>query len=390
MSTNFGTREPIWQCNNRCTLHDRNINVGTNLHKRSTLPTDSRVTHTILTPYQTNTNEKNNPMSQLSITLPDGSTIPAKDSEELAELTQNAKQHHAIPDPHAVAIAVLVHRQMPTGTATILYGSRATGTQRNDPANPSDIDLMIVTDHFGRWRNNQGIEIFAALTGETFTQQAYGQEIPVEALCHTTEEFNQLLEFRNTGPTEAIINGLIISDKPVPWHSPYTGPEPQHPRYLWSIYRHYLDSTADNIKSMASVLFGFPVTNGELLSIIISALESEPDEAKRHNMELRYIKANAISGIADAHRCIIAASGALPGKNTPIDVLNLQVRQMLQDRMPNLNISTDQYQDLLEQKELTDEQITITATEDIEALRTAAKSVRRRTQRQHPGSLETI
>ena len=79
----------------------------------------------------------------------------------------------------------------------ILFGSRATETARKD----SDIDLMIVSDDFGKMNFFERVSAM---------YDYWSSDFPVDFLCYTSNEFIAL-KSRISIVREALANGRIIS-----------------------------------------------------------------------------------------------------------------------------------------------------------------------------------
>ena len=61
----------------------------------------------------------------------------------------------------------------------ILYGSYATGTQRED----SDIDLIVISDDFSKYNFRERLELLGLAAGKVFE--------PIEAMGYTSKEMTR-------------------------------------------------------------------------------------------------------------------------------------------------------------------------------------------------------
>ena len=320
----------------------------------------------------------------VTLTYPDGRTKSMPTQPSADQLADAAKALDPSTDPNALAAAIAAHNELPASTkTTILHGSRARGNHRTSETNPSDVDLLIIADHdCQEWRS----ELHAQAAAEA-TMTELGVTTSVETIWHDSSEMEYLLQFRNTLPTEAILYGVAVGDAPLKWKSPYTGPDPQWPRYHWAIYEHYLEESKISADFAKSLLInddsGF---RNEIGRAIANAAASQPDEASRRDFVTAQVHTNAHYGIRAAFRCAIAAHGDLPGKRMDTVQLSKQLDEIAPGNVPDLKMKPQQHEESTPQL---GEDITIfgfPALADIETVRALAKRTRRRTNAVHPGS----
>ena len=130
---------------------------------------------------------------------------------------------------------------------TILFGSRAKGTHRED----SDTDLILVFrgKYDERYANSKIDRIAAAMfPGEPFTSPLTGRTIvqptvKMHVITINGAAYRELLPYRNNYLTEALLTGVVIARDPERWTTPYAADDPPPARYDPTMYQNYRDSS---------------------------------------------------------------------------------------------------------------------------------------------------
>ena len=136
-------------------------------------------------------------------------------------------------DPRALSLAQAVHeRENPQ--ATILFGSRARGDYEE---NRSDVDiLLILPEEPGAQRKEDALE-----WAEELALAAYRRITPVQLVWLTRENFEERKRYVNDLPTQALLDGVIMSQNPEEFQSQYSrGDEETVYEYQWTDYHNRL------------------------------------------------------------------------------------------------------------------------------------------------------
>ena len=131
-------------------------------------------------------------------------------------------------DPRALDVARAVHqRERPH--ATILYGSRARG---DHDEYRSDIDIMLLEDRVpdgeSQWPVKEWLEGVARV--------AYGRDVSVQLVWRTLDEFRHNRRYVNSLETNAVRDGVFMSQDPNQHDSSCYEDEQTEHEYNWSPY----------------------------------------------------------------------------------------------------------------------------------------------------------
>ena len=131
-------------------------------------------------------------------------------------------------DRRALSVARAVHERM-WPQATILFGSRARGDYEEDR---SDIDIMLLNPGMP----GQGYKDRASQWAEGLAQSIYGHPVPVQLVWRTLDEFRHNRRYVNSVETDAVRDGVFMSQDPnQPDSSRYEDAEIEC-EYDWSPY----------------------------------------------------------------------------------------------------------------------------------------------------------
>ena len=136
-------------------------------------------------------------------------------------------------DPRALRLAQAVHqRERPQ--ATILFGSRARGDYDE---RRSDIDIMIVQPV----EPDSDYKLAALEWADATAQAAYGRPVPVQLVWFAREEFQERQRYINHVTTQALLDGVVMSENPEDFRSRYAddGEESEY-EYDWTNYENRL------------------------------------------------------------------------------------------------------------------------------------------------------
>ena len=136
-------------------------------------------------------------------------------------------------DPRALRVAEAVHRRE-RPQATILFGSRARGDYDE---RRSDIDIMLVRPDEPDSDYKLGLLEWAYDTA----QAAYGRPVPVQLVWFARDEFQEGQRYINHVTTQALLDGVVMSENPEEFHSRYAddGEETEY-EYDWTNYHNRL------------------------------------------------------------------------------------------------------------------------------------------------------
>ncbi len=137
-------------------------------------------------------------------------------------------------DPRALEIAHCLHRtEQPE--LTILFGSRARGDYEDGR---SDIDIMLVQEH----PPSEEQESRTRNQAETSAQELYRQEVPVQIIWKTSDEFNRMRRSVNHLVARALRDGVMMSRDTGDYSSGYNDNNENDYEYEWTVtderYRH--------------------------------------------------------------------------------------------------------------------------------------------------------
>lgn len=136
-------------------------------------------------------------------------------------------------DPRALSIAQAIH-QRENPQATILFGSRARGDYEE---NRSDVDILLVLpEKPGTQRKEDALE-----WAEELAQTTYRRRTPVQLVWLSREEFDERKRYVNDLPTQALLDGVIMSQNPEDFQSRYSrDDEETEYEYQWTDYHNRL------------------------------------------------------------------------------------------------------------------------------------------------------
>ena len=139
------------------------------------------------------------------------------------------------PDPLAAAVAEAVH-QRESPLATFLFGSRARGDHDQEH---SDLDILIViaTEEY-YWGNPK-----AEKSAREHAQTLYGREMKIQLLYMSLKQFQEETRYINSSPTRAMLEGILFSDQPHDYTSPYQAEQPPPLEYQSDTYNSFLRTT---------------------------------------------------------------------------------------------------------------------------------------------------
>ena len=131
-------------------------------------------------------------------------------------------------DPRALAVARAVYeREKPL--ATILFGSRARGDYDD---RRSDIDIMQVNPNEpDRAYKDSATEWIAEIA-----QAIYGRPVPVQLVWFAQDEFQENSRYVNHVTTQAMLDGVVMSQNPEDYRSRYANDEETEYEYQWMDY----------------------------------------------------------------------------------------------------------------------------------------------------------
>ena len=131
-------------------------------------------------------------------------------------------------DPRALSVAQAVHERM-WPQATILFGSRARGDFQEGR---SDIDIMLLNPGMP----DQGYKDRASQWADGLAQSIYGRPVPVQLVWRTLDEFRHNRRYVNSVETDAVRDGVFMSQDPNRRDSSYYEDAETESEYDWSPY----------------------------------------------------------------------------------------------------------------------------------------------------------
>ena len=139
------------------------------------------------------------------------------------------------PDLLAAEVAEAVH-QRESPLATFLFGSRARGDHDQEH---SDLDiLLVITTEEYYWGNPK-----AEKSAQEHAQTLYGREMEIQLLYISLKQFQEETRYINSSPTRAMLEGILFSDQPHDYTSPYQAEKPPLLEYQWDTYNSFLRTT---------------------------------------------------------------------------------------------------------------------------------------------------
>ena len=131
-------------------------------------------------------------------------------------------------DPRALTVAQAVHeRERPL--ATILFGSRARGDYEE---RRSDIDIMLVQAEEPDGEYKGSVEEWA----ESVVRATYGRRVPVQLVWISEQGFNEGKRYINHVATQALFDGVIMTQDPEEYHNRDADDEEAEYEYDWTPY----------------------------------------------------------------------------------------------------------------------------------------------------------
>ena len=147
-------------------------------------------------------------------------------------------------DPSALKLAQAVHQDT-TPLATILFGSRARGNHQ-EPT--SDVDILIIKENLTNTTHEHETK------AKIQALNLYGRDIKVQMVWVDLKQFDQGRTYINSLSTQAMLDGLIFSEHPQQFTTPYSSNTPPSPKYDWSEYEYWLKSSREHLVIIKALL----------------------------------------------------------------------------------------------------------------------------------------
>ena len=263
-------------------------------------------------------------------------------------------------DSHAVRVARWIHlRHKPR--ATILFGSRARGDQREEQ---SDIDIMVVTED-----SDSCDDYSISHEAEAYAEKVYGRPVEVHILCVPHHTVLEDLIYVNSLSATALAEGVVCGGR-----TRDLRPPKGHPRlHSWAMYDLHRRIAVISRKYLTAISGGENKLT-DLDRVAASTVLALPETKRR-----QHAANHARSGLREALKTIIAACGLMTtqGEETATKTLADTVREHTRDGTLRTEIGIKDYENLCVPAHMTLEQYALLAIQDIQSLLMSATYHRR-------------
>ena len=189
-------------------------------------------------------------------------------------------------DPRALKVARAVHeREQPL--ATILFGSRARGDYEE---RRSDIDIMLVQPEVPDGEYTGSVEEWA----DSVVRAAYGRRVPVQLVWFSEREFSEGKRYINHVATQAMFDGVIMTQNPEEYHNRDADDEDAEYEYDWTPYAERLRHAEAHLEA-----FILCVTSGMNDLIVGQQAQNALEHAMKALLEAHSARYQRTHNIAD-------------------------------------------------------------------------------------------
>ena len=282
-----------------------------------------------------------------------------------------AKPNTGTHDAIALEVARAFHRAH-RPTATILFGSRAKGTQDELE---SDIDILVVTQ---RKNSDSSNNSRATERAQKMADKLYGRRVNVQLLYHTVSQVQKSGMHLDTPSGAALALGVLAGGDPDRFKSVYNRADPPPPQY------DFINHRANNTDSLHS-LYEMLTYHNKKPPIVqwISRIEAADSQANQPTMTperlyrlVRRCGSNAVDKAVDA---IFWATGTNPGNRATLSERIARLGRIVPGEDISTRLPTEVYANYELEPGITQEEYATAAQADITKLRECAKALRRRT-----------
>ena len=286
--------------------------------------------------------------------------------------------YNATHDPKALAVAQAVHQQE-RAIATILFGSRAKGTQDELL---SDIDILVITSRSAAnadWSSN-------STWARNLAARIYGRPVDVQLVPTTLEEVDDTRHLADSTEGVALRDGIIAGGNPEQFRSVYNEQDTPPPQYNFGNYYWFMQNAKVALEMAVTCHTGTPPKAGyNPMTAIAKRVTENPDITPETRYDLvRHSAAEAIRHALDA---VFWATG----KASPNRISLEQKATLIAEALPQESLTTRlplaTYQETGTPRALSREDFIEAAIADTGIYREAAMRARRRTASQSKKAL---
>ena len=271
-------------------------------------------------------------------------------------------------DAKALEVARAFHR-VHRPTATILFGSRAKGSQDELE---SDIDILVVTQRKST-KNARATE-----RAQRMADKLYGRKVEVHLLYHTVSQVQRSGMHLDTPSGAALALGVLAGGDPDRFKSVYNRDDPPPPQYDFTPHR---ANNTDSLYYLYEMLTYH--TKQPPIAQWISRVDAANSQANRPNMTpeelyglVRRCGSNAVDKAVNA---IFWATGTNPGNRATLPERIARLGMIVPAEDISTALPTEIYANCELNPGITQEEYATAAQADITKLRECAKALRRRT-----------
>ena len=282
----------------------------------------------------------------------------------------DTRSDNATHDPKALEVAQGVHQQE-KAIATILFGSRATGTQDELL---SDINILVIT---GRSAANADWSSNSARAGN-LAARIYNRPVDVHLVPITLEEVDDTRHLADSVAGIALRDGIIAGGDQEQFRSVYNEQDPPPPQYHFGNYNWFMQIAKIALEMAVTYHTGTPPKAGyNPMTAIAKGLTERPDitSEKRYDL-VRHSAAEAIGYALDA---AFWATGKASPNRISLEQKAILVAEALPQESLTTRLPLATYQETETPLALSREYFIETAVADTRIYREAAKRARRRT-----------
>ena len=282
--------------------------------------------------------------------------------------------HRGLPCPNpmdtdllALTIARKVHQAV-APAATFLFGSRARGDHNEDT---SDIDILLITEE----TVSETTESLTEREAKNLAATLYGREMKTHLVWIRLAAFDKDQQFINSISTNAMLDGLVLTDHPEYFTTPYASDPPPPPNYEWSGYQYWLKVSRELLVLIKILLDPEQVLWQTIPERYADTIDGIPDMTKKHREDV--IRHNTTEVVNTALKAAIEATGGFSKIFAPTHKLTAVLQKELRkqnidaDIPPAIQCCPQPYQDLPMPT------AAVQAITDTEAVRQIAIRVRR-------------